>query len=311
MTPQVRRGADEELEALATPNEVASYLGYLLRRARKRAAQLSAEELEGDEGAGERQAHQLRELGVLALLEEGGATSQQVLADRLRINRSTMVKLIDGLEERGDVRRVRDRHDRRRYALELVDAGVARAGELRRRADLVGRALTSSLNARERTRTVELLAEVASLRGLGGLPARLSSCLLWLATALQQELESFGDAWLAPLGLDVRRFVALAILSGLRCSQSELGNQMVIGPAGTVELVDELERLGAVERRRSAVDRRVYELHLTEEGRRLQEDARSLVVAASKEFFGGLASEAYEELTELMQRVVGLEHAAS
>ncbi len=308
MTREVLRGPEEDLGASETPAEVASYLGYLLRRFRKQAARLAAEEAEAEEGAGECQAHELRELAVLSLLQECGPKSQQELADRLRINRSTMVKLIDHLEARGEVRRVRDSSDRRRYALELADEGVARARELRRRADLVGRALTRSLSVPERARLSRLLAELARGRGLDDPPSPLSGCLLWSATMLQQELESFGDSWLAPLGLDVRRYVSLVILSGLRCSQSELGNQLLIGPASTVELVDELERLGAVERRRSAADRRVHELRLTGRGRRLLEDAHSLVSAASEEFFGGLTADAYEELTELMQRAVGLGH---
>ncbi len=60
---------------------------------------------------------------VLKMLAEVGPSSQRVLSDELRIDRSVMVGICDGLEQAGHVRRDRDAVDRRAYAVTLTDSG--------------------------------------------------------------------------------------------------------------------------------------------------------------------------------------------
>ncbi|MFI0721632.1 MarR family winged helix-turn-helix transcriptional regulator [Streptomyces sp. NPDC021224] len=55
--------------------------------------------------------------------EPGAAHSQQDLGDRLGINRTTMVKLIDRFEAAGQVIRTRNPDDRRSYVLGLTGEG--------------------------------------------------------------------------------------------------------------------------------------------------------------------------------------------
>ncbi len=57
------------------------------------------------------------------MLAEVGPSSQRVLSDELRIDRSVMVGICDGLEQAGHVRRDRDAVDRRAYAVTLTDSG--------------------------------------------------------------------------------------------------------------------------------------------------------------------------------------------
>lgn len=61
---------------------------------------------------------------VLATLFENGELSQQQVCDRIEMDRSDMVRLIDDLEGRGRVVRARDPHDRRRHRLTLTPAGA-------------------------------------------------------------------------------------------------------------------------------------------------------------------------------------------
>jgi DNA-binding MarR family transcriptional regulator len=64
-----------------------------------------------------------REFGVLTLIDAEGPASQQRLADRIGVDRTTMVALIDMLEEKRLVHRRRDPNDRRAYQLEATAAG--------------------------------------------------------------------------------------------------------------------------------------------------------------------------------------------
>ncbi|WP_328737810.1 MarR family winged helix-turn-helix transcriptional regulator [Streptomyces bobili] len=60
---------------------------------------------------------------VLKMLAEVGPCSQRVLSDELRIDRTVMVGICDGLEQAGHVRRERDPADRRAYAVTVTDSG--------------------------------------------------------------------------------------------------------------------------------------------------------------------------------------------
>jgi DNA-binding MarR family transcriptional regulator len=53
---------------------------------------------------------------------QGGPLSQQAIGERLRIDRTTMVALIDSLERAGYVKRERNPGDRRAYVITLTAA---------------------------------------------------------------------------------------------------------------------------------------------------------------------------------------------
>ncbi len=94
---------------------------------------------------------------------------------------------------------------------------------------------------------------------------------------------------LAPLGLSPKAFGALAVLDAEgSLSQRRLGERQGIDRTTAVAVVDELERLGAVERRRDPDDRRAYSLHITGRGRRLLVRARTAVASAEQAFLAPL-----------------------
>lgn len=67
----------------------------------------------------------LPHFAALTALSDFGPLPQHVLADRLGFQRSHLGSYLDAIEERGLVRRTRDRADRRRQVVELTDEGVA------------------------------------------------------------------------------------------------------------------------------------------------------------------------------------------
>ena len=62
-------------------------------------------------------------VGVLHLIEENGPMSQQQLGRKLRVDRTTMVKLIDHLESLGLAQRCDNPADRRAYLVENTAEG--------------------------------------------------------------------------------------------------------------------------------------------------------------------------------------------
>ncbi|MET7487939.1 MarR family winged helix-turn-helix transcriptional regulator [Streptomyces sp. NPDC005538] len=113
------------------PAPLESRLGYLLKHAQARLARTSAEALApyGVDG------HQL---AVLVVLSAGEPLSQVEAAGRLGVDRTTMVSLIDGLEDQGLVERRRSPRDRRKNIVELTPAGqdcLRRAERARRAAE--------------------------------------------------------------------------------------------------------------------------------------------------------------------------------
>jgi DNA-binding MarR family transcriptional regulator len=91
-------------------------LGYLFKHAQIRMHELNEEALApfGIDG---------RELGILLVIAGHEPGSQQEAAQRLGIDRTSMVARLDALEEKGLVSRHPHAEDRRRNVVELTDAG--------------------------------------------------------------------------------------------------------------------------------------------------------------------------------------------
>ena len=104
-------------------------------------------------------AHQieLRHLGVLACLAEAGPQSQRALIDRLQLDKSSMVYIIDELERQGLAERRRNEHDRRSYAVHLTPTGRDKLAASTETAGEVMTELLSPLSPAERQQLHELL----------------------------------------------------------------------------------------------------------------------------------------------------------
>jgi DNA-binding MarR family transcriptional regulator len=110
---------------------------------------------------------------------------------------------------------------------------------------------------------------------------------------------------LAPLGLGVKSVGALTVLQAAGpLSQRRLAERQGIDRTTMVAVVDELERLGAVERRKDPADRRANALYITPRGRRLLTRARTAVAGAEEAFLAPLPPAEQQRLRAALRRLV-------
>lgn len=102
------------------------------------------------------------ELGVLLFLDAREPESQQQVAGRLGVDRTTMVALIDGLEEKGLVVRRPDPADRRRNVVELTSEGRTTLADAIKASDRAERQLLSELDDAEAAQLRSLLRRIAA-----------------------------------------------------------------------------------------------------------------------------------------------------
>jgi DNA-binding MarR family transcriptional regulator len=98
------------------PHSLADQVGYLLSKAHLR-VHVSANEALAPLGL------TVKHYGLLTLLVHEGPISQGRLGEVMKIDRTTMVALIDDLERAGHVDRTRNPEDRRAYALVATASG--------------------------------------------------------------------------------------------------------------------------------------------------------------------------------------------
>jgi DNA-binding MarR family transcriptional regulator len=134
--------------------ELSDRLGYLLKHAQQRLAELNGAALEPFGVSG-------RELAVLLVLDALGPTSQQDAARRLGVDRTTMVALVDALEAKEIVRRAPYARDRRRNVVTFTEQGRRTFLEALAASDAAERAFLGTMGeaaaAAFRTRLRELI----------------------------------------------------------------------------------------------------------------------------------------------------------
>ncbi|HMH89519.1 MAG TPA: MarR family transcriptional regulator [Streptosporangiaceae bacterium] len=145
---------DEPEPGWAPLPALAGRLGYLLKHARERLAELTAEVLAPFGVTG-------RQVAVLIAIDERVPLSQQEVARRLGVDRTTMVDLIDELEDKGLVQRRQDPADRRRNVVALTPAGAATLDGASRATQEAERRFLGSLPAPQAAAFREALRAVA------------------------------------------------------------------------------------------------------------------------------------------------------
>ncbi|WP_051944307.1 MarR family winged helix-turn-helix transcriptional regulator [Streptacidiphilus rugosus] len=103
----------------------------------------------------------LRQFGVLNVVQSEPGLNQRAVGEKLRIDRTTIVALVDALEQAGMLERRRGT-DRRSFDLFLTERGEDRLREARKRMTEVHEHFLQPLSPAERELLRELLLRVAT-----------------------------------------------------------------------------------------------------------------------------------------------------
>ena len=129
--------------------------------------------------------------------------------------------------------------------------------------------------------------------GIGGLVARVRVKLL---DAL--------DADLAPYDITAAQYVILVNLASGVESASSLCRGVSYDPGAMTRMIDRLERKGLVRRVRSAEDRRVVKLALTDEGKAVYPKLVARAAAVINRSLRGFTKSEAQQLESLLQRML-------
>ena len=154
MAPVTTPGPDGQPTSGEPLPELAGRLGYLLKHAQLRLAELTASAMAPFGITG-------RQLAVLIAVDSQAPLSQQEVAGRLGVDRTTMVLLIDELESKQLVQRRRDPDDRRKNVVMLTDAGRTTLREASSASAEAERLFLGQLSEDEASRLRQALRAVA------------------------------------------------------------------------------------------------------------------------------------------------------
>jgi DNA-binding MarR family transcriptional regulator len=111
------------------------------------------------------------------------------------------------------------------------------------------------------------------------------------------------EAALSPLGLRPRHLVTLTLLRDHGgATQQALATTLQIDRTNLVGLLNELESVGLIVRRRTEEDRRRHVVGLTAQGGRKLDEAEGALAAAEDALFSALDAEQRETLYQLLQQ---------
>src|SRR5215218_6733258 len=136
------------------------------------------------------------------------------------------------------------------------------------------------------------------------LPAALTHWPGYLLTYIAEHATERFEAAVAEHGIKSKHASVLVVVDAEGpMSQRALGRRLRIDKSPMVGLLDDLERLGLAERRRSDSDRRVQAIHLTRKGRTVLASVMEIADSENARTFGVLDDSERELLHDLLLRV--------
>lgn len=281
--------------------ELSDVLGHLLWRGNARATAVL-----GDRLSPPLDAHGHAVITVLA--DHGAPLSQQAVADRLVLSRTTLTTVAGLLLRHDLLERTRNPEDRRAYLLRTTPAGRRALSGARRRLAAADAELAAPLTAAEAEELLALLLRLLrpALTAQGSdPPEELLGSLSFVLTRTHALHHRVVAEALRPLDLEPRDLGALTALDALGpVPQHELARTLGVSAASLVQVADDLERVGAAERRRPREDRRTQVLHPLPAAPRLLAQARAAAHPASASWTAPLPPTRLRRLRRLLARLV-------
>ncbi len=143
----------------------------------------------------------------------------------------------------------------------------------------------------------------------------LSRVRVEILSALDRELAA--DKRLAPLEMSAAQYIIIANLAGPQepKSAADLCKGLSYDAGAMTRMLDRLEAKGLIRRTRSAHDRRLMQLELTEEGRSAFPRMREIAMDVTNAFLRGFTKSEARQLEGLLTRMLenahGVAHRAS
>lgn len=129
-----------------------------------------------------------------------------------------------------------------------------------------------------------------------------------IASLLKYGVQAFHrtvDEKVAELGLTSLQWGPLVLLAhGKASTAAELSRCNNVDTSTMTRMLDRLENKGLVTRTRNSSDRRVFNIELTQEGRRLAERIPHLIAESLNQHLRGFSREEFETLQSLLRRFI-------
>ena len=142
-------------------------------------------------------------------------------------------------------------------------------------------------------------------REVPAFPEILLGRMGFLINKAAQKIRDLDETALKPLGIMGKHLGVLLVLREKGAiSQHETGKCIHIDRTTMVDILDDLEKLGLVERKAHPTDRRSHAVYLTAKGKETLPRAHHLGLAVEKKFLSGFSPRERKEFTYLLKRLV-------
>jgi DNA-binding MarR family transcriptional regulator len=152
--------------------------------------------------------------------------------------------------------------------------------------------------------TVGDIYDIATYQPKKSVGALLSRVRVEMLAALDKDLS--GDKRLAALELSAAQLIIIANLAvaAAPMSASDLCKGISYDAGAMTRMLDRLESKGLIRRNRSAQDRRLMHLELTDEGRAAYPHMREISMAVANRFLHGFTKTEARQLESLLARML-------
>jgi DNA-binding MarR family transcriptional regulator len=146
--------------------------------------------------------------------------------------------------------------------------------------------------------------DIATYQPKRGVGALLSRVRVEMLAAIDKDLAE--DKRLAPLELSAAQFIIIANLAAAEgpVSASDLCKGISYDAGAMTRMLDRLETKGLVRRNRSAQDRRLMHLELTDQGHEAYPRMREISMAVANRFLRGFTKTEARQLEGLLTRML-------